>query len=114
LRKAENNWANALAKSYKDPEENKLLSKTGDIGSFIKWFCKRIGKKKLSKSDFKGSAFKMVKAFHENNIFMQFQMEECYRILIDQVDLVNPEGYRLVPDVSKPLPLGCPPGQVTI
>nr|GEX50128.1 hypothetical protein [Tanacetum cinerariifolium] len=48
---AENNWANALAKSYKDLEENKLLSKTGDIGSFIKWFCKRIGKKKLNKSD---------------------------------------------------------------
>nr|GEW81560.1 hypothetical protein [Tanacetum cinerariifolium] len=48
---AENNWANALAKSYKDLEENRLLSKTRDIGSFIKWFCKRIGKKKLNKSD---------------------------------------------------------------
>ncbi|GJW45755.1 hypothetical protein Tco_0077401 [Tanacetum coccineum] len=34
----ENNWANALAKSYKDPEENKLLQKTGDMGSFITWF----------------------------------------------------------------------------
>ncbi|GJV07414.1 hypothetical protein Tco_1345070 [Tanacetum coccineum] len=34
--KAENNWTDALAKSYKDQEENKLLSKTGDIGSFIK------------------------------------------------------------------------------
>nr|GEV02033.1 hypothetical protein [Tanacetum cinerariifolium] len=32
----------------------------------------------------------------------------------DQVDLVNPEGHRLVPDVSKPFPLGGPPGQVTI
>ncbi|GJU82605.1 hypothetical protein Tco_1284970 [Tanacetum coccineum] len=41
-------------------------------------------------------------------------MEECHRMLMDQVDLVNPEGYRLVPDVSKPLPLGGPPGQVTI
>ncbi|GKD13377.1 hypothetical protein Tco_1197784 [Tanacetum coccineum] len=29
----ENNWANALAKSYKDPVENKLLRKTGDMGS---------------------------------------------------------------------------------
>ncbi|GJX35339.1 hypothetical protein Tco_0246896 [Tanacetum coccineum] len=28
-----------------------------------------------------------------------------------EVDLVNPEGHRLVPDVSKPLPLGRPPGQ---
>ncbi|GJX93708.1 hypothetical protein Tco_0348294 [Tanacetum coccineum] len=32
-------------------------------------------------------------------------------MLTDQVDLVNPEGHRLVPDVSKPLPLGGPPGQ---
>ncbi|GKD22923.1 hypothetical protein Tco_1224626 [Tanacetum coccineum] len=41
-------------------------------------------------------------------------VEECYRMLTDQVDFVNPEGHRLVPDVSKPLPLGGPPGQVTI
>ncbi|GKD65345.1 hypothetical protein Tco_1307453 [Tanacetum coccineum] len=53
----ENNWANALAKSYKDPEENKPSI---------------------------------------------------------QVDLVNPEGHWLVPDVSKPLPLGGPPLKVTI
>nr|GEW80940.1 hypothetical protein [Tanacetum cinerariifolium] len=33
---------------------------------------------------------------------------------LDQIDLVNPEGNRVVPDVSKPLPLGGPPGQVTI
>nr|GEU76210.1 hypothetical protein [Tanacetum cinerariifolium] len=95
-------------------DENKLLSKTRDIGSFIKWFCKRIGKKKLSKSDLEGPAFKVIRAFHENIISLQFQMEECHRMLTDQVDLVNPEGHRLVPDVSKLLPLGDPPGQVTI
>ncbi|GJY50996.1 hypothetical protein Tco_0441843 [Tanacetum coccineum] len=58
LPEPENNWANALAKSYKDPEENKLLRKTSDMGSFITWFCKRIGKKKLSKSDLEGLTFK--------------------------------------------------------
>ncbi|GKA55528.1 hypothetical protein Tco_0754600 [Tanacetum coccineum] len=35
---------------------------------------------------------------------------ECYRMLTDQVDLVNLEGHWLVPDVSKLLPLGGPPG----
>ncbi|GJY50747.1 hypothetical protein Tco_0441594 [Tanacetum coccineum] len=39
-----------------------------------------------------------------------FQMEECHLLLTDQVDLVNPEGHRVVPDVRKPLPLGGPPG----
>nr|GEV50552.1 copia protein [Tanacetum cinerariifolium] len=94
-----------LKPSYKDPEENKLLSKTGDMGSFIKWFRKRIGKKKLRKSDLEGPAFKVVKAFHDNSISLQFHMKKCHRLLTDQVDLVNPEGHRLVPDVSKPLPL---------
>ncbi|GKC65380.1 hypothetical protein Tco_1097978 [Tanacetum coccineum] len=68
LPKPENNWANALANSYKDLEENKLLRKTSDMGSFITWFCKRIGKKKLSKSDLEGPAYKVAKAFLENNI----------------------------------------------
>ncbi|GJU91466.1 hypothetical protein Tco_1303889 [Tanacetum coccineum] len=71
------------------PEEERLetpkLDWTGDMGSFIKWYCKQIRKKKLSKAD-----------------------------LEDQINLVNPEGNRVVPDVSKPLPLGGPPGQVTI
>ncbi|GJS81284.1 hypothetical protein Tco_0747825 [Tanacetum coccineum] len=110
LPEPENNWANALANSYKDSKENKLLLKTGDMGSFITWFYKRIGKKKLSKSDLEGPAYKVAKSFHENSISLQSQMEECYRMLTDQVELVNPEGYRLVPDVSKLLPLGGPPG----
>ncbi|GJZ26307.1 hypothetical protein Tco_0570560 [Tanacetum coccineum] len=66
---------------------------TGDMSSFVNWFCKRIGKKKLSKADLEGSPFKVVRPFHDNNISLQFQMEEY---------------------VSKPLPLRGPPGQVTI
>ncbi|GKD02703.1 hypothetical protein Tco_1177677 [Tanacetum coccineum] len=38
-------------------------------------------------------------------------MEECHLLLTDQIDLVNPKGHRVVPNVSKPLPLGGPPGQ---
>ncbi|GKB75532.1 hypothetical protein Tco_0942427, partial [Tanacetum coccineum] len=109
LPKPENNQENALANSYKDLEENKLVQKTSDIGSFITWFCKRIGKKKLSKSDLEGPTYKVAKAFHENNISLQFQMEKYHRMLTDQVNLVNPEGHRLVPDVRKPLPQGGPP-----
>ncbi|GJU62804.1 hypothetical protein Tco_1244639, partial [Tanacetum coccineum] len=78
-----NNWANAIAKSYKDLEENKLLRKTGDMGSFIKWYCTQIGKSKLNKVDLEGPAYK--------------------------TNLVNPEGNQTLPDMSKPLPLGGPP-----
>ncbi|GJT92434.1 hypothetical protein Tco_1081279 [Tanacetum coccineum] len=41
-------------------------------------------------------------------------MEECHLLLTDNIDLTNPEGNQVVPDVSKPLPLGGPPGQVII
>ncbi|GKD28589.1 hypothetical protein Tco_1239367, partial [Tanacetum coccineum] len=51
-----NNWANAYATSYQVPAENKLQRKTYDIGSFIKWFCRRTGKKKLCKADLEGTA----------------------------------------------------------
>nr|GEW73806.1 hypothetical protein [Tanacetum cinerariifolium] len=57
LPKPENNWADAIAKSYKDPEENKLLQETKDMGSFIKWFCRQIGKTKLNKDTFGRSCF---------------------------------------------------------
>ncbi|GKB84677.1 hypothetical protein Tco_0956949 [Tanacetum coccineum] len=59
LLETENNWADAMAKTYKDPEENKLLRKTGDMTYFIHWYCKQIGKKKLVKADFEGQAYKI-------------------------------------------------------
>ncbi|GKC17746.1 hypothetical protein Tco_1014528 [Tanacetum coccineum] len=105
-----NNWDNAITNAYKDLEENKLIRKTGDMGSFIKWYCKQIGKSKLSKANLEGPAFKVVRPFHTNNISLQFHMEEYHLLLTYQIDLVNPKGNRVVPDVSKPLPLGGPPG----
>ncbi|GJS03203.1 hypothetical protein Tco_0319711 [Tanacetum coccineum] len=110
----ENNWANAYATSYQVPAENKLQRKTYDIGSFIKWFCRRTGKKKLCKADLEGPAFNLVKAFHKNNVFLQFQMDECHKLLTNKVDLVNPEGHQILRNIYEPLPLGGPPGQVTI
>ncbi|GJS68357.1 hypothetical protein Tco_0682922, partial [Tanacetum coccineum] len=110
----EHNWANAYATTYKVPEENKLQRKTYDIGSFIKWFCRRTGKKKLCKADLEGPAFNLVKAFHKNNVFLQYQMDECHKLLTNKVDLSNPEGHQIPQNINEPLPLGGPPGQVTI
>ncbi|GJY58538.1 hypothetical protein Tco_0458430, partial [Tanacetum coccineum] len=110
----ENNWANTYATTYKVPAENKLQRKTYDIGSFIKWFCRRTGKKKLCKADLEGPAFNLVKAFHKNNVFLQYQMDECHKLLTNKVDLSNPEGHQILRNIYEPLPLGGPPGQVTI
>ncbi|GJS99391.1 putative reverse transcriptase domain-containing protein [Tanacetum coccineum] len=85
----ENNWANTYATTYQVPTENKLQRKTYDIGSFIQWFCRRTGKKKLYKADLEGPTFNLV-------------------------DLVNPEGHQILRNIYEPLPLGGPPGQLNL
>nr|GEX10518.1 hypothetical protein [Tanacetum cinerariifolium] len=79
-----NYWASAQASNYSPPPENSLLAQTGP-------------------------SFEIVKVFHPDVIHLQYQMEECYKLLTDSVD--DPI---LRHNVSKPLPLGGPPGQVSI
>ncbi|GJW92386.1 hypothetical protein Tco_0169939 [Tanacetum coccineum] len=84
------------------------------MGSFINWYCKQIRKSNLVKADLEGPAYKLVKPFHKNSISLLFQTEECHLLLTYQVNLMNPEGNQVVHDINKPLPLGGPPGQITI
>ncbi|GKD25283.1 hypothetical protein Tco_1231497, partial [Tanacetum coccineum] len=72
----------------------------------------RTGNKKLCKADLEGPAFNLVKAFHKNSVFLQFQMDECHKLLTNKVDLVNPEGHQILRNIYEPLPLGGQPGQL--
>nr|GEX20163.1 integrase, catalytic region, zinc finger, CCHC-type, peptidase aspartic, catalytic [Tanacetum cinerariifolium] len=104
-----NNWASALASNYSPPPKDSLLAQTSDIATFMGWFCKRRGITELKPQDLEGPAFEIVKVFHPDVIHLQYQMEECHKRLTDSVnDLI------LRYNVSKPLPLGGPPSQVTI
>ncbi|GJY04096.1 hypothetical protein Tco_0370036 [Tanacetum coccineum] len=104
-----NNWASALKSTYAPPPENSLLAQTGDMAIFMDWYCKRQGITHLTLRDMEGPAFKIIKVFHPDVIHLQFQMEECHKLLTDQVD-----DTILRYNVSKPLPLGGEPGHVTI
>ncbi|GJU21521.1 hypothetical protein Tco_1154863 [Tanacetum coccineum] len=66
------------------------------------------------KVSLEGPAFNLVKAFHKNSVFLQYQMDECHKLLTNKVDLSNPEGHQILRNIYEPLPLGGPPGQVTI
>nr|GEY04317.1 integrase, catalytic region, zinc finger, CCHC-type, peptidase aspartic, catalytic [Tanacetum cinerariifolium] len=79
-----NNWASALASNYLPPPEDSLLAQTGP-------------------------AYEIVKVFHPDVIHLQYQIEECHKLLTDSVD--DPI---LRHNISRPLPLGGPPGQVII
>ncbi|GJV84188.1 retrovirus-related pol polyprotein from transposon TNT 1-94 [Tanacetum coccineum] len=92
--------------NFVPPPENSLLSQTGDIGVFIDWFCKKQGIIEITPEHLEGPAYEVVKAFHPDVIHLQFQMEECHKLLTNQVD----KGL-LRYNVSRPLPLGGPPGQ---
>ncbi|GKF11850.1 hypothetical protein Tco_0049776, partial [Tanacetum coccineum] len=46
----------------------------------------------LTQADFEGQAYKVVKVFYPDVIHLQFQMEECHKMLTDRVDWPNPEG----------------------
>ncbi|GJX16988.1 retrovirus-related pol polyprotein from transposon TNT 1-94 [Tanacetum coccineum] len=92
-----------------EDSDSRHIPKTGDIGVFIDWFYKKQGITELTLEHLEGPAYEVVKAFHPKVIHLQFQMEECHKLLTNQVD----EGL-LRYNVSKPLPLGGPPGQVMI
>nr|GFA06835.1 hypothetical protein [Tanacetum cinerariifolium] len=106
---SKNNWTSAFASTYSPPPEDSLLAQTGDMAMFMDCICKRQGITELKPQDLEGPAFELIKVFHPNVIHLQYQMEECHKLLTDSLD-----DSIIRHNVSKPLPLGGPPGQVII
>ncbi|GKA69915.1 hypothetical protein Tco_0775979 [Tanacetum coccineum] len=50
-----------------------------------------VNKIELTQADFEGQAYEVVKAFYSNVIHLRFQMEECHKMLTNQVDWANPK-----------------------
>ncbi|GJU76634.1 hypothetical protein Tco_1273704 [Tanacetum coccineum] len=59
-----NNWANALVSMYQALAENSLLEKTGDMQTFMNWYCQKVGKTELTQADIEGQDYEVVKAFY--------------------------------------------------
>ncbi|GJV29868.1 E-beta-farnesene synthase [Tanacetum coccineum] len=66
----ENNWATALVLTYVPPTKNSLLAKTGDMTTFMNWYCQKVNKTVLTLADFEGQAYEVVKAFYPNVIHL--------------------------------------------
>ncbi|GJT24600.1 hypothetical protein Tco_0894537 [Tanacetum coccineum] len=77
----EKNWATALVSTYVPAAESSLLAKTRDMMTFINWYCQKVNKTMLTQADFEGQAYELVKDFYQNVIQLQFQMEECHKML---------------------------------
>nr|GEX25084.1 hypothetical protein [Tanacetum cinerariifolium] len=92
--------ATVLASTYVTPAENSLLAKTKDMRNFLNWYCRQVNKIKLTQANLEGQAYEVVKSFYPDVIHLQFQMEECHKLLTYQVDRTNPEGDQVRVDGS--------------
>ncbi|GJR42619.1 hypothetical protein Tco_1310722 [Tanacetum coccineum] len=85
----------------------------GSIIDFTK-FTNCLQKDKITKADLEGPAFKLLKGNYRIYIELEYNFEQCYLALTDQIDWVNPEGDIIPHDISKPLPLHGALGLLTI
>ncbi|GKA12714.1 hypothetical protein Tco_0692260 [Tanacetum coccineum] len=69
---------------------------------------------KLTKAHLVGPVYNLLKGTFQSSIELEYNIEECYKALTDQLDWNNPEGDRCPYDLSKPFPLKGRPGRLTV
>nr|GEU99615.1 hypothetical protein [Tanacetum cinerariifolium] len=69
---------------------------------------------KLTKAHLVGPIYYLLKGTGQSSIELDYNMEECYKALSDQLDWNNPEGDYCPLDLSKPLPLKGRLGYLTV
>ncbi|GKC54125.1 hypothetical protein Tco_1076870 [Tanacetum coccineum] len=69
---------------------------------------------KLTKAHLVGPVYELLKGTCETSIKLEYNIEECYKALSDQLDWNNPKGDCCPFDLSKPLPLKVHSGHLTV
>ncbi|GJR51021.1 hypothetical protein Tco_1401542 [Tanacetum coccineum] len=72
---------------------------------FSAFAMNRLKLNKITRADLVGPVFNLLKGTCKSCVELEYNMEECYRALIDQLDWENPKGHRSPVDMSKPLTL---------
>nr|GEX05210.1 hypothetical protein [Tanacetum cinerariifolium] len=105
------NWLNNLANTKKSPLSfDDLMSTPIDLSAFA---MNRLKISKLTKVDLVGPVYNLLKRTCISCVELEYNIEECYRALSDQLDWNNPEGNGCPYDLSKPLPLHESRGRLT-
>ncbi|GKE32846.1 hypothetical protein Tco_1452168 [Tanacetum coccineum] len=81
---------------------------------FTKFAMNRLKKDKITKADLVGHVYKLLKGTCRSCIELEYNMEQCYLALSNQLDWTTLEGDKCPYDLSKPLPLQGPLGHLTI
>ncbi|GKD40821.1 hypothetical protein Tco_1261028 [Tanacetum coccineum] len=99
----EQSWFNEMVYAKKPPLMfDELMSTPIDYSAFG-MNCLKLNK--ITKVDLVGPVFNILKGTYKSCVELEYNMEECYRALTDQLDWEKPEGHKSLTDMSKPLPL---------
>ncbi|GKD93839.1 hypothetical protein Tco_1373676 [Tanacetum coccineum] len=81
---------------------------------FFAFAMNRLKIEKLTKANLVGPVYKVLKGTCRSFIELEYNIDQCYLALTDQLDWANPEGDRCPYDLSKPSTLKGRPGHLTI
>ncbi|GJZ42397.1 hypothetical protein Tco_0589283 [Tanacetum coccineum] len=81
---------------------DELMSTPIDFTTFA---MNRLKLDKITRADLVGLIFNLLKGTCKSYVESEYNMEECYRALTDQLEWTNPEGHKCLVDMSKHLPL---------
>ncbi|GJU00016.1 hypothetical protein Tco_1110354 [Tanacetum coccineum] len=98
---AENNLANALASTYQAPVKNSLLEKTGDMRTFMNWYCQKMERPSLLKQIWKVKLMKSLNLSTRTSFIFSFRWKSvtnAYRINL----MGKSKGDKSRFDISKP------------
>ncbi|GJS16042.1 hypothetical protein Tco_0410514 [Tanacetum coccineum] len=96
-------WLNDLANEKNPPLTfNDLISIPIDLFAFS---MNRLKISKLTKADLVGPVYNLLKGICKSYVELEYNMEECYHSLSNQLDWNNPKGNHCTYDLSKPLSL---------
>ncbi|GKD60696.1 hypothetical protein Tco_1298205, partial [Tanacetum coccineum] len=96
-------WLSDLAKAEKPSKTfDDLMSTPIDFSAFV---MNRLQISDLIQDILVGPAYELLKGTCRSYVELDYNMEECYKALTDQLDWNNPEGDRYPFDLRKPLPL---------
>ncbi|GJW53506.1 hypothetical protein Tco_0097591 [Tanacetum coccineum] len=84
----EHNWFNEMVNAKKYPVT--FYDLMGSIVDFTQFAKICLKKDKLTKADLEGPAFKLLKGNYKNHIKLEYNMEQCYLALKDQINWAKP------------------------
>ncbi|GJU31269.1 hypothetical protein Tco_1174858 [Tanacetum coccineum] len=72
---------------------------------FLAYVMNHLKIDKLTQEHLVGPTFNLLKGTCKSHVELEYNSEECYKVLTDRLDWNNPEGKEYPFDLSKPLPL---------